>query len=473
MEQSQVIGRISPVLLKCSAVVGVGIILALVPCPDGITQKAWYTLAIFVATILMFILQITSVGLVSFVALTLIAVLELAPISKVLSSFSGTTPWMIVCAFLLARGLRKTGLGRRVALIMVRMIGKSTLGLAYAMTFSEMFIGSAMPSITARSGGIMFPIANGLCEVYGSKPGESAKLIGSFLMQLGNQIACIVSAMFLTGMASNLIVVELAYTTTGNRVFWMDWFLAAIVPGLLSLLLIPILLIYLDKPTIRKTPEAKAMVTDQLRAMGRMTPQEYIMLGVFLSALFLWAFSGMNATTIAMGAIAILLCSKVLTWDDFISEKDGWDSFFWVAALMQMATLITEGGVLSWFVVSVSPVLENFSWKPTLFCIVLLYLYSQYFFASLSAHITALYAPLLIICIEAGAPPLLAALILAMFSNLCGGLTNYSAAHTPIWFTAGYTDQKIWWRNGLLCSILNFVTFLGAGSIWWKILKMY
>lgn len=463
-------------LSKWMAVIGIGLVFAALPCPVGVTQKSWYILAIFISTVVGFMVQLAPVGLVSFMALALIAGLNLTSIANVLSSFASTTAWIIVCAFLIARGLQKTGLGRRIALNMVRRIGGSTLGLAYALTFSEAVIGSAMPSITARSGGIMFPISRGLCEVYGSRPGASSKRIGSFLMQLGNQVACIVSAMFMTGMASNLVIVDLARKTANLHLSWTPWFLAALVPGLLSLLAIPYVLYRLDAPEIRKTPEARELAERHLSEMGPVKRQEMIMLGVFLSALGLWATSSLhsiNATAVAMIAIAVLLAANVLTWDDCLSEKACWDSFFWVSALMQMAALIADGGILQWFSGSISPSVSRFPWQVTLLAVSFLYLYVQYFFASLTAHITALYAPFLLICLAAGVPPILAALVLAMFSNLCGGLTNYSGAHSPIWFAIGYVNQGVWWKNGFICSVVNFIIFLGAGSIWWKIIRMY
>ena len=475
---TQVASRTVPPLplSKWIAVIGVGLVFAAIPCPVGVTQKSWYILAIFISTILGFMVQLAPMGVVSFIALALIAGLNLTSITSVLSSFASTTAWIIVCAFLIARGLQKTGLGRRIALNMVRRIGSSTLGLAYALTFSEAVIGSAMPSITARSGGVMFPLSRSLCEVYGSRPGASSKKIGSFLMQLGHQMACVVSAMFMTAMASNLVIVELARKAANLHLSWTPWFLAALVPGLLSLLVIPYVLYKLDAPAITKTPEARIMAEQQLHEMGPLRRQETIMLGVFLGALGLWATSALhtiNATAVAMIAIAVLLAANVLTWDDCLSEKACWDSFFWVSALMQMAALIAEGGILHWFSGAISPSISGFPWQGTLIVVSLLYLYVQYFFASLTAHITALYAPFLLICLAAGVPPMLAALVLAMFSSLCGGLTNYSGAHSPIWFSVGYVNQGVWWKNGFICSVVNIAIFLGVGSVWWKVLRLY
>lgn len=71
---------------------------------------------------------------------------------------------------ILSQGFEKTGLGERVAQIFVKFFGKSTLGLAYGLSFAEALIAPAMPSTTARAGGIFMPIMNSLSLSAGSKP---------------------------------------------------------------------------------------------------------------------------------------------------------------------------------------------------------------------------------------------------------------------------------------------------------------
>lgn len=77
----------------------------------------------------------------------------------------------------------KTGLGDRIATYFVKWLGKSTLGLSYGLTFSEALVAPAMPSTTARAGGIFLPIIKSLSTASGSIPGDdSRKKLGSYLM---------------------------------------------------------------------------------------------------------------------------------------------------------------------------------------------------------------------------------------------------------------------------------------------------
>jgi len=91
-----------------------------------------------------------------------------------LSGFANPTVWLIAAAFMFVLGYQRTGLGRRIALLLVAVLGRSTLGLGYAVALSDLFLAPFMPSNTARSGGTIFPIIRNIPGLYGSEPGETA-----------------------------------------------------------------------------------------------------------------------------------------------------------------------------------------------------------------------------------------------------------------------------------------------------------
>lgn len=105
--------------------------------------------------------------------------------------------------------------------------------------------------------------------------------------------------------------------------------------------------------------------------------------------------------------------------------------------------------------------------------LVVAYLYSHYGFASMTAHVTALYPGFLAAALAGGAPGMLAALALAYFSNLNAGITHYGTGSAPIYFGAGYVGQGTWWKLGFLISLLNLLLWLGVGPLWWKLVGLW
>lgn len=110
-------------------VLGLGLIVWICPTPEGLTPKAWHLFAIFIATIAGFILQPISMGAVAFLVLTFCAVTGVLKTGEALMGFGNGTIWLIVCAFFLSRGFIKTGFGKRIAFVIIKYIGRSSLSL--------------------------------------------------------------------------------------------------------------------------------------------------------------------------------------------------------------------------------------------------------------------------------------------------------------------------------------------------------
>ena len=210
--------------------------------------------------------------------------------------------------------------------------------------------------------------------------------------------------------------------------------------------------------------------------MGAMTRDEKIVFGTFILALILWAtssFTGFNATMIALVCIGIMLVGGALVWDDVITEKGAWDTLFWMGGLMSLATGLAKSGFVDWFAKGVAGSLTGISWLTALVVLCLINMYVHYAFASLSAHVGAVYAAFLAVAVAAGAPPLLAALALGCETGIMGCLTHYATGPAPIYFGAGYHSQPEWWKIGFICSISSLIAFLLVGPIWWKVLGLW
>jgi DASS family divalent anion:Na+ symporter len=457
-------------------VIIIGLIIWYSPIPTGVKKEAWHLLAIFVATIFGLILTPLPMGGVVIIGVMMTAFTGVLKIGTALSGFANSTVWLIVTAFLVARGFISTGLGRRVAYMFIRAFGRKTLGLAYAVVASELVLSPAMPSNTARAGGIIYPIVRALSNTFGSEPGETARKIGAFLMIMEYQATVITSAMFMTSMAPNPLIAELAMKTANIPITWGMWALAAIVPGILSLIIVPYILYKIYPPEIKATPEAVAMAHNELEKMGPMKRTEKIMLFVFFLILALWVtgqWNKIDATTVAFLGVGVMLVTRVIRWDDVLAEKGAWDALIWFGGLVMMAGQLNALGFMKWFAVAVGGATGGLAWFTVLIVLMLVYFYAHYGFASTTAHTTAMYVPFLTVAIAANVPPYLAALTLGFFTALNAGITHYGTGPAPIYFNAGYLDQKTWWILGLIISFVNIAIWIGIGFPWWKVLGLW
>ena len=463
-------------LLRWGIVLFVATAILLIPVPAGITPESWRLLAIFAATITGSIVRPIPGAAVVLLGVTALPVFRVLTINQALTGYADPVVWLVLAAFFISRGMIKTGLGRRIAFLFIKAIGRHSLGLSYALGSTEMVLATVIPSTGARSGGIIFPIAKSLAEAYESRPGPTAGRLGAFLMVSVYQCNVIVCAMFLTGQASNPIIARFVQQVTGIEFTYARWAIAAIVPGLLSLLLVPWLLYRVFPPEIKHTPAASELAAKELKIMGPMKWSERLMLLVFGLVAILWMtikFHGIDYAAVALVGISVLLITGVLDWEDLISERAAWSVFIWYGGLLRMAEALGQTGITTRFAEASASLTTGWKWWLALASLLLIYFYAHYVFASITAHVTAMYVPFLIVILAAGTPTYLAILSLAYFSNLGASLTHYGTTPAPIYFGAGYTSQRTWWILGLITSLATIAIWSVVGFTWWKVLRLW
>jgi len=442
----------------------------------GFDARSWGLLCLFAATVCALITRPLPAGSVMIVVIAAGTILRLFTIQEALSGYGNVTVWLIVAAFLFARGFIQTRLGERIAYSIVKRIGGSPLRLGYSIVLADLVMAPMTPSNTARAGGVLFPITLNVARVFGSEPGPTASRIGAFLMKTLYQSDLVVSAMFLTAAAPNLLVAEFVRQGSPVRVSWTTWALASSVPGIVGLIVVPYVVFRLCRPSVTDTRPAQALAVERLREMGPLSRGERRMLAVFSLVLLLWfagEWLGLSATTTALFGLALLLLARVLDWQDLLDEKGAWDALIWFGGLMMLSGQLDKAGFPKAFAGASASLVQGWPWWWALVALAIVYLYSHYAFASLVAHVSAMFPAFFAAALALGAPPLVAAFTFGFFSDLNAAMTHYGTGPAPIVFGAGYLTQAQWWRVGFLISLVHLAIWLPIGFLWWKTLGMW
>jgi len=467
-----------PLLLTLAA----GLLVLIVPRPEALTPQAWQLLALFLSTITGIVLQPLPTGAVAIIALAVGVASNILSWSAAFAAFSAEVPWLIAAAMFIAQGFRKTGLGERLAFTMVVAMGRwGSVGLAYGLVAAEALLSPMIPSVAARAGGVLLPITVSLAEAAGSRPSDGTEnRLGSYLVSSVYQGSVVSSAMFLTANHPNPLSAQLALATVGVTLGWGTWALAAILPGLLSLLLMPLLLHKLFPPEADDidTAGAQAAAQQQLQELGTFSAPEATMSLVLMGTLVLWVGGhsiGVSPGLAALGGLSALLVTGVLSWDDCLSCKGAWNTLTWFAALIALSGALKSSGIVSYFSDWVASGVASLGlgWELSFGILLFVYISSHVFFASNIAHVSAMLAAFLGVAVAAGAPASLAAITFACFSNMMGGFTPYGMSHAPMYFGSGYVSTKKWWAVGLCALALNLAVWLTAGVAWWKVIGLW
>lgn len=473
---------------KAIAPIVVAAIVALVPTPDGLAPHAWHFFAIFAGVIVGLMLEPLPGGAIGFIGVTLVAVLapwvlyapaELAKpgfkpanaaLAWALSGFSNSTVWLIFGAFMFALGYDKTGLGRRIALVLVKAMGRRTLTLGFAVMVADTILAPFTPSNTARSGGTIFPVIRNLPALYDSKPNDpSARRIGSYIMWVALSTTCVTSSLFLTGLAPNLLAVELVNKTSQVSLTWTQWFTAFAPIGITLLILVPPLAYWLYPPTVKEGTEVPSWAAGELRQMGALSRREITLAILVVIALVMWIFGGdaINPTTAALVVISLMLVTGVVTWDDIIKNSTAWNTLAWFATLVALADGLNKVGFVKWFADSVAAHMTGFSPFAAMVVLVLVFYFTHYLFASVTAHVTALLPVMLAVgsTIPGMNMPQFA-LLLCLTLGIMGVLTPYATGPSPVYYGSGYLPSADYWRLGAIFGVIFIAVFLAIGLPW-------
>jgi DASS family divalent anion:Na+ symporter len=447
------------------------LVVVVFPKPAAVSPENWRVTALFLSTIAGLMIQPLPGAALVLISLTLFVLVGGLPASRVLAGFATPSVWLVLTAMLMSRALRDTGLSRRIALVFVQLFGRTSLGVSYSLVMSDVTLAAGIPSITARSGGIILPVARSIAELYESTPGPTANRLGTFLMVALYQGSAIACAMFMTGQASNVLVAGLAAKLLGINVTWSSWFVAGLLPGLVSCAVIPFVVLKMVPPQITRTPAAAAFARRELTSMGPLTRHEWIALAVFVGVCGLWMTSGwhgLDVAVVAMAALGVLFLTNVLSWETALREQSAWDVFVWYGGLLTMGEVLNETGSTTAFANWVGGSFTGMHWYGVLLITLGVYFYAHYAFASITAHALAMFPPFVVMLVGVGTPPLLAVYSLACIANLTAGLTHYGTTTAPIVFAEKYVSFGDWWRVGFVASLVNLAIWLTVGFAWWR-----
>ena len=457
---------------KAIAPVAAAAIIAVIPAPGGLTQNAWWYFALFAGVIVGLVLEPIPAAAVGFVGISVAVALRFIgstpgqSLSWGLSGFANSTVWLVFAAYMFADGYEKTGLGRRIALLLVSALGKWTLGLGYAVALADLALAPFIPSNTARSGGTIFPIVKNIPPLYDSQPGPTARKIGAYLLYTAFATTCVTSSMFLTALAPNLLALELIRKSTGIHISWIQWFVSFLPLGVVLFLIVPALLYVIYPPEVKSGGEVVTWARMALDDMGSLTRKELLMGAFAVVALALWIRGGpwFDATTVALMVVSAMILTGILSWNDLLSYKQAWSVLVWFATLVALADGLNKVGFLPWFGKLTASMLHGVEPGLVVVGLIVAFFVIHYLFASVTAQASALLPVFVAVAAAIPGVPLLSIALLLSFSlGLMGVISPYACGPAPIYFGSGYIESSDFWKLGALLGALFLAGLLVIG----------
>jgi DASS family divalent anion:Na+ symporter len=455
-------------LVRRGAVVGLAALLWNLPVPAGLTAPAWHLFAIFAAAIVSVLLGAFPLTTAALLAAATVVLSDTLKPEQAFGGFANASVLLVVVAFLVAQAVVKSGLGRRISLIMVSAFGRSPLGLGYSIVLTDALIAPAFPSNTAR-GGVLYPVVRSLAEGAGSDPGDDRKRrLGGYLMFCGMASLAVSSALWMTATSANPVGIQVA-ELSGVSIGFGSWLVASSVPALAAILLLPLVLLKLHPPGVAATPDAPAAARAALAQMGGLSRDELVTAVAFGGMVTGWVTAGtfgLNVTAVAFGGLGLLLSTRVLTLDDIAKQGDTLATFLWLAVLFALSGQLNELGFMGWAGERLAARLAGLSWPVTYVALLVLYVLVHYLFVSQTSQVLALLGVFLDVGIRQGVPAPLMAFALLFASSYFSVITPQGGSQNVIFAASGFLTQRELYRLGLLVTAFFLAVFLLVGTPW-------
>ncbi len=436
--------------------------------PQGLSVQAWRLFALFAGAIFSVVVSALPILTASVLAVAVAVLTGLLQPADAYAGFGNGTILLIVVAFLVAGSVVKCGLGARCGHWIVSWFGRSTLGLSYSIFLLDAVIAPAFPSNTARSG-VLYPLAYSLANAAGATPDRpDRRRVGAFLMFSGIASLSVSSALWLTAMAANPLGTEMA-RGLGVDIGFGRWLLAACVPTLCAMAILPLVLYRVIGPEVRSTPEAPAAARQALAALGPLSRQERIVLVVFLGMVALWASAatlGLDSTAIAFLGLGALLATGVITLDDIAKQGDVLATFIWFAVLFTLSSQLNELGFMGFLGRKLAAALGGLATPTAGLILVAAYILLHYLFVSQTAHLLALFGVFLDVGVKLGVNPVILAFQLLFATNYFSAITPQGSSANLLFAGSGYLTQGDLYRLGAITTGVSVAIYFVVGTGW-------
>lgn len=471
------------------------VLLFLAPTPEGLSSASWMFVSLFAAVVMGLILEPAPPAVVALTGLLIAGLLRVGPPGSfesvsgtvlplgnvspsesvwwVLSGFSSPLLWTMFSVFTIGMGFEKTGLAYRIAVWLVRMLGKTTLGLGYAVALADGILAPFITSGTARSGGVIYPLVMGIPPLFGSSPDEEPRKIGAYLVWVGFASSCVTSSLFLTALYPNLLALDSLRAAHLPVPDWTGWFFCVAPAGILLLLLTPLLTYWFCPPTLRKPTEMFNHTGGLLTVPDALSLRQWGMLAVTALATGLWAsglFPGFGEVLVALVTVCLMVIFGIVRWEDIVENHRAWSAFCWLGSMITLSKGLDNVAFFDWCLDSTLHWLNGLTPNMIMIGMVILFAVGRYVTAGTTLQTVLLLPVFLAVAggLQDITPEQLGTLglVLVLSTGLMGVVTPYSTGQGPVWFASGYIKAGEFWFLGLIFGAIHLAALLFVVFPW-------
>lgn len=326
----------------------VSVVLYFVPPPAGLSLLGWRVINIAAAVIILIVTEPLPLPAIALFIAIMQVLFGIGTPSHVASSFLSDAVLFIIGSLMLAVVIVHQKLDRRLAYLIVKITGvkidRITLGFVLVSSIVASFIGEH--TVAA----VMLPVAISLIRFVEEEQGKETSQGLAPLLLFAIAYGCAIGALGTpSGGARNAIMIDLWNRLYHEQMTYGRWIIYAYPLGLLHL---PFLIWILRRtfyPERASLSRAVIRLRQKMSDQGGLSSQEYMTLGVFGVAFFLWIFFSdkIGLGVPALIAVFLALVLHLVEWKH-INNGVNWGVVFIYASTISLGVAFNQTGAGEW-----------------------------------------------------------------------------------------------------------------------------
>lgn len=462
-------------------------IVMMLPNPAGLTPAGHVMIAMLLFSVTIWMTDSVSYPVSAGLIISLMAMLigfsqnpangklygTSAALGIALGGFANTAFCLVAAALFLAAAMTKTGLDKRIALVVLSKIGAKTSNVLAGVFFVGFILSFFVPSTTARVS-CMVPIIMGIINAFGvNKKGAFAGV----MMIAAAQADSIWNVGIKTAAAQNMIAVNFIKTQLGVDISWMDWFIAAAPFAVIMSVVAYYVLLKMMPPEISEIKGGEDTVKKLLAELGPMSFDEKKLMLISVILLAFWSteqkLHDIDTSTSTMIAITIMMLPKigVMNWE-YAQSKINWGTaiLFGVGISLGSALLSTKAADWLAKAIIVTFGLETASALSVLAILSVFLIIIHLGFASASGLAAAM-IPIIISILKTVKTPGINVVGMTMILQYVvsfGFILPVNAPQNMIAYGTDTFEVRDFIRIGIPMTIIAFALIMALAATYWK-----
>ncbi len=347
---------IRSIIISVLIALGVGIMIAILPTPAGLTPEGHKFLALLITVIILWVSEAVPIGVTALIAAGGLILFNIQPADKAWTPFASPAVMFVLMIMMFGVVLNEAGVAKRLLYLIIKAAGRNVKKLSLFMAISATLLSTIFhdATITIILIFCILPVLTAL----GITPQKSNNLSKFFILLIPLAASAGGFGTILGG-GRNPVMVEVLEKITGYKMGFIEFLVCNLPLSILTAIVTWIIVYLIFPPKVKEIP---------MEAFGEKLPpmskKEKGVVFFFALAFILWSLTDITKihySVISAFVLALIFGFQLVRASE-VFKKFPWESWIVFGAGVSLGTAMLDTGAGKWLAMQFLPMLQGQPW---------------------------------------------------------------------------------------------------------------